>query len=528
MTKKIIAALLSACIALGVCFLPSSSTSAQNNDAKYDNYVNMHGNTTGHAKYIVPNLYRQDASYINVKTFPLVVNGSVEYFPLDIFALYPYLQVVYSKLTEGFYINNTKNNHYVAFDMETGTTTTHDSQLQDIGAKIFNRTYYVPAAEVCSILGMKFETYDDPINGIRAARISDDKAKMTLNQLVTVYSPVKKENTENSGNNSDESVDNKDSKPNDAVKEDEKPQKGTYDNDKNDKTEDKKDNGKEDDTVKNETDDKKEDEKTTVYPINPLAPNNAKPKGDGKDNKDGKTEDENGDGDDVKEDSDDKSEEEKPEPEPADPFETTSERSVHLAVEVEDFSVAGKIIDMLNENGVTAVFYVDEGDVLSSPDTMRHIVMNGHKPCIDFNVLSEEGNVMDNDTLFSRISEINDALYLVTKTKTRFVRIPDDYRDVFEESGFFDEAKTKGFTVCSKTINASDGEVYKRDQLERLTEDILGEDTTLSGAHLVKFGTYEGTDELISAFIGFTKKYPKFILRNTDEFTDMSAFDNRN
>ena len=191
MKKFFLSAVIIICIVVCAFVMPSSEGLAQNNDEKYDSYTNMLPNTTGHTKYIVPNLYRQDASYINVKTFPLVVNNSVEYFPLDIFALYPYLQVVYSKITHGFYINNTKNNHYVAFDMENGTTTTHDEQLLDIKAQIFNRTYYVPAQKVCEILEMNFETYDDPINGIRAARISDSKAKMTLAQLVASYSPVK-------------------------------------------------------------------------------------------------------------------------------------------------------------------------------------------------------------------------------------------------------------------------------------------------------------------------------------------------
>lgn len=132
-----------------------------------------------------------------MKTFPLVVSGSVEYFPLDIFALYSYLEVVYGKLSYGFYINNTKNNHYVAFDLETGTTTTHDGGTLDIQAKLFYRTYYVPAKAVCDVLGMKFETYDSPEDGIRAARISDERAKNTLNELVAMYSPPKKEPDDN-------------------------------------------------------------------------------------------------------------------------------------------------------------------------------------------------------------------------------------------------------------------------------------------------------------------------------------------
>ena len=124
--KRTISFVLAIVCAMLLCLtIPSGVGFAQYNDAKYDSYKNMGAsNEDSHSKYVVPNLYRQDASYTNVKTFPLVVSGSVEYFPLDIFALYSYLEVVYGKLSYGFYINNTKNNHYVAFDLETGTTTT--------------------------------------------------------------------------------------------------------------------------------------------------------------------------------------------------------------------------------------------------------------------------------------------------------------------------------------------------------------------------------------------------------------------
>ena len=188
-------AVISATVLLTATALVSPFTTgfAQYNDKKYENYINMNQtNTSGHAKYIIPNLYRQDAAYKNVKSFPLVVSDSVEYFPLDIFALYSYLEIVYSKVANSFYINNTKNNHYVAFDLTTGITTNHDNQNLDLQAKIFHRTHYVPAKAVCEILGMNFETYDDPINGVRAARISDSKAKSTLDKLIVSYSPVKK------------------------------------------------------------------------------------------------------------------------------------------------------------------------------------------------------------------------------------------------------------------------------------------------------------------------------------------------
>ena len=191
--KRFGALLASVCLAAGFLTLPSSQTLALYNDAVYDSYKNMNRseNASGAARYVVPNLYRQDASYTNVKSFPLVVSGGVSYVPLDIFALYSYLEVVYGKISYSFYINNTKNGHYIAFDIDNGTTTTDSGETLDIESKLFYRTYYVPAKEVCDVLGLNFEFYDNADDGICAARISDSKAKYTLTELVKMYSPTK-------------------------------------------------------------------------------------------------------------------------------------------------------------------------------------------------------------------------------------------------------------------------------------------------------------------------------------------------
>lgn len=190
--KKKLSIFLSLFLAILLFVMPSSQSFAQHNDSKYDKYKNMvQENTTGHAKYIVPNLYKQDASYNNVKLFPLVVNNSVEYFPLDIFTQFSYLEIKYSDLVYGFYINNKRNNQYVAVNLETGDSSTHDNTKANIDVQIFNKTYYLPGKAVCDALGLFFETYDNPKDGIRAARVSDSNAKYTLNDLIKAYSPVK-------------------------------------------------------------------------------------------------------------------------------------------------------------------------------------------------------------------------------------------------------------------------------------------------------------------------------------------------
>lgn len=187
--KKITSVILCCFLAALLFVLPSSHGFAQHNDPRYDNYKNMGGQGAIGQTYLVPNIYRQDAAYNNVKLFPLVVSNSVEYFPLDIFTQFNFLEVKNSELVYGFYINNKRNNHYVAVNLETGASSTHDNSNAGIDVHIFNRTYYLPAKAVCEALGLKFETYDDYIGGIRAARVSDGSSKSTLSDLIRQHSP---------------------------------------------------------------------------------------------------------------------------------------------------------------------------------------------------------------------------------------------------------------------------------------------------------------------------------------------------
>ena len=189
--KKIAAACTAALLLLGIAS-SNIAVQARVNDAKYDSYVNMNVTSTGHARYVVPNLYRGDAAYNNVKIYPLVVSGGVDYVPVDIFAQYSYLSVTYSRIGYGFYISNTRNGSYIAFDLDSGTTSTNALLNVDVKSELFYSTNYVPGAAVCNVLGIRFESYDDEVNGIRAARVSDASAAHTLSELVTMYSPVKR------------------------------------------------------------------------------------------------------------------------------------------------------------------------------------------------------------------------------------------------------------------------------------------------------------------------------------------------
>ena len=110
--------------------------SASNNDARFDSYVNMGDNAVSN-NYAIPHLFRQNGVYSNMQKSPLVVSGGVDYVPLSMFILYSYVEVNYSKTDDNFFLVNTRNNHYISFNMEGGIASTHDGELLKLPEYVF-------------------------------------------------------------------------------------------------------------------------------------------------------------------------------------------------------------------------------------------------------------------------------------------------------------------------------------------------------------------------------------------------------
>lgn len=164
----------------------SVTCAAKDNDAKFDSYINM-GDNAVKMGYEIPNLLRQNGVYSNIRQFPLVVQGGVEYVPLSVFILYPYIDVNYGRTESSFFLVNNKNNHYVSFNTSEGVASTHDGDILKMPTPIFNYTTYVPARTVAVVLGLECETYDNPSKGIYAFRVSDGKTGKTLSEMMAEY-----------------------------------------------------------------------------------------------------------------------------------------------------------------------------------------------------------------------------------------------------------------------------------------------------------------------------------------------------
>ena len=165
------------------CFFTGS---ASDNDARFDNYINM-GDAAVQNNFEIPNLFRQNAVFSNQTRFPLVVKNGVEYVPLSMFILYPNVDVTYSNTDDNFFLQNTKNDRYISFNVQKGVASTYDGDLLKMEVPIFNRTRYIPARTVAVVLGFTCESYDNKEKGIYAFRVSDGKSGKTLEQLIAPY-----------------------------------------------------------------------------------------------------------------------------------------------------------------------------------------------------------------------------------------------------------------------------------------------------------------------------------------------------
>lgn len=184
------------CVLLTVCVLCSTNpTIALYNDAKFDDYENMR-DKGGVIKYTVPNLFRDDEPTKNVKRFPLVVQNSVEYVPLEVFMGLSDIGVNNDLPDGDFYIYNSANEKYVSFDVSKDIATSHLNRPFTLVTKVFYSTRYVPVRSVCDLLGISYDVYDDKVNKVYAVRVTNGNAKIKMADLIKMYSPVKIENPE--------------------------------------------------------------------------------------------------------------------------------------------------------------------------------------------------------------------------------------------------------------------------------------------------------------------------------------------
>lgn len=173
------------------CF--SASGNYEDNDAWVLQYENMRKKVIPY--YTVPTLFKNDSSFGNHHRFPLVVHNNVHYVPIEMFSGLDGIRIT-NGYRQSFYITNEKNNSYISFDVANNLAITNLYDSYTLETKLFYSTRYIPAQHVADALGIKMEVYSDLKSGVYALRLSDSRAKLSFNELIRMYSPIKKNPTE--------------------------------------------------------------------------------------------------------------------------------------------------------------------------------------------------------------------------------------------------------------------------------------------------------------------------------------------
>lgn len=173
---------------------PLFATGDEYNDAWLLEYDNISKAATDET--CVPNLFKNDTAFANYKRFPLVVHNNVHYVPLEMFLGLADTRLNYGYSADYFYLSRERSSRYISFDVENNLVTTHNLDPYTLETKIFHSTRYIPAAEVAKVLGISMEIYENREEGVYALRLSDSKAKLSFPELVKIYSPIKKEETQ--------------------------------------------------------------------------------------------------------------------------------------------------------------------------------------------------------------------------------------------------------------------------------------------------------------------------------------------
>lgn len=145
---------------------------------------------------VVPTLYKNDAVFANHRRFPLVVHKDVHYVPVEMFSGLSGIRLTYGYSIYYFYLATQDGTRYISFDIENEAVTTHEKKTYSLKTMVFYNTRYLPVKEVAKVLGLTMEIYDNPDESIYAVRLSDGKEKISFSELIRMYKPIKKDETE--------------------------------------------------------------------------------------------------------------------------------------------------------------------------------------------------------------------------------------------------------------------------------------------------------------------------------------------
>jgi hypothetical protein len=112
---------------------------------------------------------------------------------------------------------------------------------------------------------------------------------------------------------------------------------------------------------------------------------------------------------------------------------------------------ASDTLDTLKNNGVSALVFVTESDMLRYPDTVRRIITDGNT--IGVKIDAEPSEICKEGGLESLCKSALDTLYEVTKTKSRMLTLSEDRENLYGDADIYARAEELGLRLVFPNIN---------------------------------------------------------------------------
>lgn len=163
-SRALIAAVLAVCICAGVLF--SVRVSAVG----------------------VPTLFHNDEKWYKDSTAHLEVIDGIPYIPVDIFSMFPHIELSMDSRKGEFMLYNRTTGRYISVLYEKRIATVDGTEEIYLNLyRLYGGYYYVPAEYFCQVMELSCTLRDSDAMGGKTMRIWDGTQSKTMEELLTLY-----------------------------------------------------------------------------------------------------------------------------------------------------------------------------------------------------------------------------------------------------------------------------------------------------------------------------------------------------
>lgn len=176
-------------------------------------------------------------------------------------------------------------------------------------------------------------------------------------------------------------------------------------------------------------------------------------------------------------------------------------------------------LDTLRNNGVAALVFVTEQDMLTYPDTVRRIITDGNT--VGVKIDAEPSEICKADGLESLCRSAMDTLYEVTKTKSRIITLPEDSEGLYGDADIYARAEELGLRTVFPNVDGKTDTLSAYAATQGITAAVKNlERTHHTRSALIRLTHTSAGRGAIANLVSFSAANPAVNIALFDEVTD--------